>query len=147
MCSINDVNIGDEVLINIGRNVIRAEVLAVEEDKVKVRNLANGNEFFTSRLQEVVPPEEPVEKTEETAAAPPKKLSLIEAAYEILKAEQRPMNTKELVKLAAGRGLWTPGKSKTPEQSLYGGIFLEIKNSRHPRFKKSEERGKFQLNG
>ncbi len=82
----------------------------------------------------------------ETADARPKKnLSLVDAAIEVLKAEKRPMGAKELVKLAVERGLWIPTKAKTPDQSLYGGLYLEMKNSRSPRVKKSVEKGKFEL--
>ncbi len=104
-----------------------------------------------------MPVEEPADEknTDEEDAAegaaaadeskPRKKLSLLNAAIEVLKAEGRPLNTRELVKLAKDRGLWTPTGCKTPEQSLYGAIFLEIKNSDTPRIRKSQERGKFEL--
>ena len=83
----------------------------------------------------------------EEAAAPRKNLSLVDAAVEVLRAEKRPMGVKELVKLATERGLWIPTKAKTPEQSLYGGLYLEMKNSAHPRVKKSAEKGRFELIG
>jgi hypothetical protein len=89
--------------------------------------------------QTEAPAEEPA------VARPQKKLSLVNAALEVLKAEGRPMNTRELVKAAVERGLWIPTASKTPEQSLYGAFFLEMKNAGHPRMKKSAERGKFEL--
>ena len=76
---------------------------------------------------------------------PRRKLSLLNAAIEVLRAEGRPLNTRDLVKLAMERGLWTPTGCRTPEQSLYGAIFLEIKNSDNPRVRKSAERGKFEL--
>lgn len=79
------------------------------------------------------------------AAKPARKLSLVNAGIEVLKQEKRPLNTREIVKLAAERGLWTPTACRTPEQSLYGGFFLEIKNSDAPRIRKSAERGKFEL--
>ena len=80
-------------------------------------------------------------------AAPRRNLSLVDAAVEVLRAEKRPMGVKELVKLATERGLWIPTKAKTPEQSLYGGLYLEMKNSSHPRIKKSAEKGRFELIG
>lgn len=83
----------------------------------------------------------------EAVAAPRKNLSLVDAAVEVLRAEKRPMGVKELVKLATERGLWIPTKAKTPEQSLYGGLYLEMKNSAHPRVKKSAEKGRFELIG
>ena len=83
----------------------------------------------------------------EAVAAPRKNLSLVDAAVEVLRAEKRPMGVKELVKLATERGLWIPTKAKTPEQSLYGGLYLEMKNSAHPRVKRSAEKGRFELIG
>ena len=81
------------------------------------------------------------------AAAPRKNLSLVDAAVEVLRTEKRPMGVKELVKLATERGLWIPTKAKTPEQSLYGGLYLEMKNSARPRIRKAAEKGRFELIG
>ena len=83
----------------------------------------------------------------EAVALPRKNLSLVDAAVEVLRAEKRPMGVKELVKLATERGLWIPTKAKTPEQSLYGGLYLEMKNSAHPRVRRSAEKGRFELIG
>jgi hypothetical protein len=91
---------------------------------------------------------QPAGETEAEAAPaekPKKNLSLVDAAVEVLKAEKRPMNVKEMVKLAVERGLWIPTKCRTPEQSLYGGLYLDMKNSPAPRVKKSSEKGKFEL--
>ena len=79
------------------------------------------------------------------AEEPPRRLSLANAAVEVLRQENKPLNTRELVKLATERGLWTPTACRTPEQSLYGAFFLEMKTSANPRIKKSAERGKFEL--
>ena len=93
-----------------------------------------------------VPVAEGGEAQEPTADARPRKnLSLVDAAIEVLRAEKRPMGAKELVRLAVERGLWIPTKAKTPDQSLYGGLYLEMKNSRTPRVRKSAEKGKFEL--
>ena len=83
----------------------------------------------------------------EAVALPRRNLSLVDAAVEVLRAEKRPMGVKELVKLATERGLWIPTKAKTPEQSLYGGLYLEMKNSAHPRVRRSVEKGRFELIG
>ena len=91
------------------------------------------------------PAEEPSAEPAQNAPKPQKKLSLVNAGIEVMKQEGRPLNTREIVKLATERGLWTPTACRTPEQSLYGGFFLEIKNSTNPRIKKSAERGKFEL--
>jgi len=91
------------------------------------------------------PAEEPPAEPAQDATKPQKKLSLVNAGIEVLKQEGRPLNTREIVKLATERGLWTPTACRTPEQSLYGAFFLEMKNSSSPRIKKSAERGKFEL--
>ena len=83
----------------------------------------------------------------EAVALPRRNLSLVDAAVEVLRAEKRPMGVKELVKLATERGLWIPTKAKTPEQSLYGGLYLEMKNSAYPRVRRSAEKGRFELIG
>ena len=71
---------------------------------------------------------------------PEKKLSLLNAAAQVLAACRTPMNCKEMVAKAVEMGLWTPTGAKTPEQTLYSGIFREIKSTEEPRFKKSETR-------
>jgi sRNA-binding protein len=91
------------------------------------------------------PAEEPPAEPAQDTPKPQKKLSLVNAGIEVLKQEGRPLNTREIVKLATERGLWTPTACRTPEQSLYGAFFLEMKNSSSPRIKKSAERGKFEL--
>ena len=71
---------------------------------------------------------------------PEKKLSLLNAAAQVLAACRTPMNCKEMIAKAVEMGLWTPTGAKTPEQTLYSGIFREIKSTDEPRFKKSETR-------
>ena len=71
---------------------------------------------------------------------PEKKLSLLNAAAQVLAACRAPMNCKELVAKAVEMGLWTPTGAKTPEQTLYSGIFREMKSGAESRFKKSETR-------
>ena len=112
----------------------------------------------TSPAEELTAPPKPAKATKgkdakaakgkgkaKKAEEPPRKLSLANAAVEVLRQENKPLNTRELVKLATERGLWTPTACRTPEQSLYGAFFLEIRNSDSPRIKKSAERGKFEL--
>ena len=71
---------------------------------------------------------------------PEKKLSLLNAAAQVLAACRTPMNCKELVVKVVEMGLWTPTGAKTPEQTLYSGIFREMKSGGESRFKKSETR-------
>jgi hypothetical protein len=71
---------------------------------------------------------------------PEKKLSLLNAAANVLAACRVPMNCKEMIAKAVEMGLWTPTGAKTPEQTLYSGIFREIKTTEEPRFRKSVTR-------
>ena len=41
---------------------------------------------------------------------------------------------------AAEKGYWSPTACWTPEQTLYGSIFREIKTKEQPRFRKSATR-------
>ena len=71
---------------------------------------------------------------------PEKKLSLLNAAAQVLATCREPLNCKEIIAKAVEMELWVPTGGKTPEQTLYSGIFREIKTSEEPRFKKSETR-------
>ena len=78
---------------------------------------------------------------------PKKRMSLLNAAVEILKAAgpDHPMNCKEILEAILDRHLWTPTECKTPEQTLYGSFFREISKKAHPRIVKSEVKGKFRI--
>ncbi|WP_418392640.1 winged helix-turn-helix domain-containing protein [Victivallis lenta] len=97
-------------------------------------------------------PNAPDEPEEEPNPAPEsghaeKKLSLLEAAAQVLKRSRTPLNTKEILAKVIESGLWTPNGGKTPEQSLYSAIFREINTKENPRFRKSaEKKGSFEYN-
>ncbi|MBQ7652227.1 MAG: winged helix-turn-helix domain-containing protein, partial [Victivallales bacterium] len=85
-----------------------------------------------------------VPQMQRPAQEPPKRLSLVDAAFEVLKAEGRPMNAAEMARLAVERGLWTAQGGKTPAQTLYARIFEEMRHARRPRFRKASVRGLFE---
>ena len=153
------------------RAVVKSDSTGKEFKTMKVEELvsragsvvAEAMEYVAERVAEAVAPQvaaqvaampelaaevadaaAPAEPAQDTPK-PQKKLSLVNAGIEVMKQEGRPLNTREIVKLATERGLWTPTACRTPEQSLYGAFFLEMKNSTNPRIKKSAERGKFEL--
>ncbi len=76
---------------------------------------------------------------------PKKRMSLMNAAVQLLRESPVPMNTREIVAAAIEAGLWEPTGSKTPEQSLYGSIFREIAAKDHPRIVRAEQKGKFRI--
>ena len=126
---------------------VAAQVAAMPELAAEVADVAVPAEEPPAEEPpaEEPPAEEPSAEPAQKAPKPQKKLSLVNAGIEVMKQEGRPLNTREIVKLATERGLWTPTACRTPEQSLYGAFFLEMKHSSSPRIKKSAERGKFEL--
>ena len=89
------------------------------------------------------------EPASESAPEAPRtrKVSLLDAAIEVLKLEAKALNTRDMVKQAIERGLWVQTSCKTPEQTLYGAIFREIKEADHARIRKSEKKGAFEFAG
>lgn len=83
----------------------------------------------------------------EFGGSPEKKLSLLNAALQVLKRSRTPLNTKALLAQVIEEGLWSPNGAKTPEQSLYSAFFREIKEKETPRVRKSAaRRGAFEFN-
>lgn len=74
---------------------------------------------------------------------PPKKLSALTAAVQVLADAGRPLRVKEMIAAMAERGLWSSPNGKTPEATLYSIIIREIKvKGQAARFRKTE-RGHF----
>ena len=162
----SEITVGTVVIVKIGRNEVEVTVTEITAHGWKVKSQTTGREFEVKRIERIVT--EPVAdaaaevpsvetEVETTTAAeaeddtpnpapesererPAKKLSLLNAAAQVLAACRAPMNCKELVTKAVEMGLWTPTGAKTPEQTLYSGIFREMKSGAESRFKKSETR-------
>ena len=161
----HEIKVGDTVLLKVGRNEAKVKILKpmAGGNAFMVKSLSSGKEFIVpgNRLNVPTVSIERIEtKPEPVAAAPAaiepedapnpapdavptKKMSLMDAAVAVLKDSGEPMNTREMVKAATEKGYWTPTACKTPEQTLYGSIFREIKTKAKPRIVKSETKGKF----
>ena len=145
----NEITVGTMAVAKIGRNEIPVEVIAVEDGIYTVKNKA-GKEFKTKRI-EALPTEVSCEgnpsqnKLATSVANYSGKMSLLNAAVEVLRQNGKPLNTREIVAKAVTDGLWNPTGAKTPNQTLYGSIFREIATKKSPRIVKSAEKGKFQL--
>ena len=144
--AIGNITIGTKAIAKVGRNAIEVEVIALENGGVyRVRNKA-GKEFTARRLEAL--PEEKAKASLEASEnsgieTTVKHLSLMNAAVEVLRRSEHPLNTREIVAQAAALGLWMPTGAKTPEQTLYGAIFREIATKEQPRIVKEEQKGKF----
>ena len=160
----SEIKVGSKVILKVGRNAVEVEILKAmaDGDAYWVKSIASGKEFMmpsarikvpTVSIEPVAEPE-PIENeapnpAPECTTAPrkEKKLSLMDAAVEVLKQSGEPMNTREMVKAATDSGLWIPTDCKTPEQTLYGSIFREMKIKENPRIVKSSVKGKFEYAG
>ena len=168
-----NVTVGQDVLVKIAGRIISAIIVETLPDGWMVKSIASGKTFKTRKLQEqpaneAAPVAEPTATEAAEPAAEPqpaaeepeapeaepapeapraRKMSLLDAAIEVLKLEAKALNTRDMVKQAIERGLWIQTSCKTPEQTLYGAIFREIKESEHARIRKSEKRGLFEYAG
>ena len=160
----SEIKVGSKVILKVGRNAVEVEILKAmaDGDAYWVKSIASGKEFMMPSARIKVPTVsiEPVAEPETieneapnpapectTAPGKEKKLSLMDAAVEVLKQSGEPMNTREMVKAATDSGLWIPTDCKTPEQTLYGSIFREMKTKENPRIIKSAVKGKFEYAG
>ncbi|MCG3174642.1 MAG: hypothetical protein GMKNLPBB_02902 [Myxococcota bacterium] len=74
-----------------------------------------------------------------------KKLSLINAAAQVLADAKEPMNVKQMLERVVELGLWTPGSGRTPSSTLYAAILRETgTKGAQARFEKVD-RGHFRL--
>ena len=143
----HEIKIGDMATVKVGRNAAKVKILKpmAGGNAFMVKSLSSGKEFIVpgNRLNVPTVGIEPVAPAPAPEAAPTKRMSLMDAAVAVLKESGEPMNTREMVKAAAEKGYWTPTACKTPEQTLYGSIFREIKTKAQPRIVKSDVKGKF----
>jgi hypothetical protein len=92
------------------------------------------------------PKPKPKEKKAAKANAKEKKLSCLDAAVEVLKAEGKPLNCKAMVDGMFSRKLWHTD-APTPAATLYSAILREIGSKKsEARFRKVD-RGQFALTG
>ena len=164
MCDTSNITVGTIVMVKVGRNEIEVVVTEITANGWKVKKVGSDREFIVTRIErviaepgapEAVPATEPEAEEEvdtpnpapESGGSPEKKLSLLNAALQVLKRSRTPLNTKEILAQVIEEGLWSPNGAKTPEQSLYSAFFREIKEKETPRVRKSAaRRGAFEFN-
>lgn len=175
MCDMSNITVGTIVMVKVGRNEIEVVVTEITANGWKVKKVGSDREFIVTRIERVIaepgapeaasatepeteavdaeiPPEAEEEvdtpnPAPESGGSPEKKLSLLNAALQVLKRSRTPLNTKEILAQVIEEGLWSPNGAKTPEQSLYSAFFREIKEKETPRVRKSAaRRGAFEFN-
>ncbi|MFO0815315.1 MAG: winged helix-turn-helix domain-containing protein [Gemmatales bacterium] len=78
------------------------------------------------------------------ADAPPKKLSMVNAALQVLQDRKVAMTCPELIDVMATEGLWVSPGGKTPANTLYAAISRIIKEQGKDSAFRKAERGKFE---
>lgn len=175
MCDTSNITVGTIVMVKVGRNEIEVIVTEITANGWKVKKVGSDREFIVTRIERVIAepgapeaasatepeteavdaeiPSEAEEEVDtpnpapESGGSPEKKLSLLNAALQVLKRSRTPLNTKEILAQVVEEGLWSPNGAKTPEQSLYSAFFREIKEKEMPRVRKSAaRRGAFEFN-
>lgn len=175
MCDTSNITVGTIVMVKVGRNEIEVVVTEITANGWKVKKVGSDREFIVTRIERVIAepgapeaasatepeteavdaeiPSEAEEEVDtpnpapESGGSPEKKLSLLNAALQVLKHSRTPLNTKEILAQVIEEGLWSPNGAKTPEQSLYSAFFREIKEKETPRVRKSAaRRGAFEFN-
>ena len=161
MCDTSNITVGTIVMVKVGRNEIEVVVTEITANGWKVKKVGSDREFIVTRIERVIAepgapeavpatepeteavdaeiPSEAEEEVDtpnpapESGGSPEKKLSLLNAALQVLKRSRTPLNTKEILAQVVEEGLWSPNGAKTPEQSLYSAFFREIKEKETPR--------------
>ena len=175
MCDTSNITVGTIVMVKVGRNEIKVVVTEITANGWKVKKVGSDREFIVTRIERVIAepgapeaasatepeteavdaeiPSEAEEEVDtpnpalESGGSPEKKLSLLNAALQVLKRSRTPLNTKEILAQVIEEGLWSPNGAKTPEQSLYSAFFREIKEKETPRVRRSAaRRGAFEFN-
>lgn len=156
MCDTSNITVGTIVMVKVGRNEIEVVVTEITANGWKVKKVGSDREFIVTRIERVIAePGAPEAEEEvdtpnpapESGGSPEKKLSLLNAALQVLKRSRTPLNTKEILAQVIEEGLWSPNGAKTPEQSLYSAFFREIKEKETPRVRRSAaRRGAFEFN-
>jgi len=86
--------------------------------------------------------------TKSKVTKPPnsKRVSMLDAAYRVLKECGQSMRARELIDAMATRGLWISPAGKTPHATLYAAMFREVRGKgRESRFRQLD-RGLFEAN-
>jgi hypothetical protein len=109
----NEISVGKKYAVKVGRNEIEVTVTEKTERGWQVAS-ASGRVFPVNSCERFVKClEHP-----ETPASPNSKLSMLDAAAEILKESSYPMSAKELIAAMEEAELWKSPAGKTPANSL-----------------------------
>ena len=128
----NEIIVGKKYVVKVGRNEIEVTVKEKTERGWQVAS-ASGRVFPVNSCERFVKSlEQP-----EAPASPKSKLSMLDAAAEILKGASYPMSAKELIAAMEEADIWKSPEGKTPCNSLSAALNREISGKENPRFQKT----------
>lgn len=120
MCDTSNITVGTIVMVKVGRNEIEVVVTEITANGWKVKKVGSDREFIVTRIERVIaePGAEVADAkisqekevdlpnpAPESGRSPEKKLSLLNAALQILKRSRTPLNTKEILAQVIEEGL------------------------------------------
>ena len=143
----NEIRIGRRHIAKVGKNEVEITVVGKTEKGWIVRT-STGKEFPVNSVERFIrcldSPETPSLQIPPPVLRTHKKMSMLDAAEEVLKGASVPMSAKELISAMDDKNLWKSPAGKTPVNTVAAAINREISGKENPRFAKAEK-GRFIL--
>ena len=147
----NEIKVGKRYTTKIGKNEVVVTIIG-ETEKGRMVKTSTGKTFpikNPERFIKCLDAETPVvPKSADSSKAKVqqegKKMSMLNAAIEVLKTASQPMSAKELIAAMEEANLWKSPNGQTPANSLSAAILRECGQKENPRFAKTEK-GRFTL--
>ena len=140
----NEIHSGKDYIVKIGHNQVKVKVIS-GSDRGWVVKTAGGKFMPVNNSERFIRPVEhapaaPAETATPAVPAPAnnsdKKLTMLDAAAEVLKGSSYPMSAKELIVAMEDSGIWKSPAGKTPWNSLVAAISRDGQKA-SPRFRKT----------
>ena len=130
--NINEIIVGKKYAVKVGRNEIEVTVTEKTERGWQVVS-TSGKTFPVNNRERFIRCLEQPEASESSKS----KLSMLDAAAEVLKGASYPMSAKELVAAMEDAGIWKSPSGKTPANTLSAALNREIAKKENTRFQKT----------
>lgn len=131
-----EIKAGGVYAVRIGRNEAKVKTVKEEPGKGwKVESLSTGSSFIVQAPRFLRCLEEPAIPAE--ASTPSKRMSMLDAAAEVLKSSPAPMSSGAMISAMEAASLWKSPKGRTPKNTLTAAIIREMATKESPRFRKA----------
>jgi hypothetical protein len=142
----NEIHNGKDYIVKVGHNEVKVKVISGSERGWVVKTAGgkfmpvNNSKRFIRSVEHAPAPAVPAETATPAVPAPAnnsdKKLTMLDAAAEILKGASYPMSAKELIAAMEEAELWKSPAGKTPANSLSCALNRNA-GKENPRFQKT----------